>query len=396
MAHFRLLRKTFALVVVAALAVLVAACSSSSSSSATSASSSSSSTSSGSALASSSFPTLAQLFNGTNGVPPTSSPPPAKGKTIWWISCGQTAASCVYYANAGKAAAEAIGWKFHLADANLNIANGNATALEAAIAAHPSAIVEDAFSCSTVEPALEQAKADGIPVIGLETLDCSDVGGPKLFSVSMIYSKQIPTNKALWSAFGTYAADYIIASTDEHAKVLAAFGQGDPQFNLMNAAFKAQFAKCSGCSVLASLPWTPATLSPNGPWITSLRNALIKYPDATDVWVPFDTMAVENGGAEAVATSGSHAKMVSGLGIANALDYIRSGLISAEGYAQPSAWVSWAAIDELNRYFDGQPAVPEGIGLVAIDKNHNLPPAGQNYASNIPFEALYKKAWGVG
>jgi ribose transport system substrate-binding protein len=339
-----------------------------------------------------------QLLKGNEGKPPTTSPPPAKGKNVWWISCGQQTQSCASYAAAGKAAAEALGWTFHLADGNLNQANGYATAMRTALAAKPDAIIQDAFSCSTVQPELQQAKQQKVAVIGVETTDCSDAGtGPSLFTVPMVYSKTYPDNKAWWTGWGQQLGEFVAADSGGNGKIITAFGKGDPQFDLLNAGFEDALKECSGCSVVADVPWTVTDLAPNGPWVTALRNALIKNPDAEYVVWPFDTNAVDSGGAKAVLQSGSKAKVVSGIGTAPALDLLRSGQIYAEGVARDSDWVSWAAMDQLNRYFNGQPSVPQGLGFVSIDKNHNMPKnPGEGYKTSVDFQALYKKAWGVG
>jgi ribose transport system substrate-binding protein len=290
-----------------------------------------------------------------------------------------------------------LGWDFHLADGNLNQANGYATAMRTALAAHPDAIVEDAFSCSTVQPELQQAKEQGIPVLGLETLDCSDAGsGPSLFTIPMIYSKTYPDNKAWWTGWGAWSADFLAADSNGSAKVITSMGQGDPQFDLLNNGFKNELSKCAGCSVAGDVPWTVSDLAPNGPWVTALRNALIKYPDADYVWWPFDTNGVDSGGAKAILQSGSKAKVVSGIGTGSGMDLLRSGQMYAEGVARSSDWLSWAAMDEVNRYLNHEPAVPEGVGFISIDKTHNLPSAsGQGYQTSVPFEQLYKKAWGA-
>lgn len=341
---------------------------------------------------------LEVVLKGNESTPPATSPPAAKDKSVWFISCGQQTASCASYAAAGKEAAEALGWDFHLADGNLNQANGYATAMRTALAAQPDAIIQDAFSCSTVQPELERAKQQGVPVLGLETLDCSDTGsGPTLFTIPMIYSETYPDNKSWWTGWGEWSAKYLAADSGGTAKVITNMGQGDPQFDLLNNGFKSELAKCSGCSILTDVSWTVSDLAPNGPWVTALRNALIKYPDAGYVWWPFDTNGVDIGGAKAVLQSGHKAKVVSGIGTGPGLDLVRSGQMHAEGVARSSDWLSWAAMDQVNRHFNGQPSVPQGVGFISIDKEHNLSStSGEDYKTSVPFKELYKKAWGVG
>lgn len=415
MARLSTRRLTAVAVGVALPAILLVACSSGSTGASSAASSSVSSAASSPAASAgtagssagsvaagadsaSETPTLQQLFDGNEGTPPAASPPGAKDKDIWWISCGQQAESCASYAAAGQEAAEALGWTFHLADGNLNTANGYATAMRTALAAQPDAIVQNAFSCTTDQPELQRAKDQGVPVIGVETTDCSDAGtGPALFTVPMVYSDEYPDNKSWWTGWGQVSADFIAADSGGDAKVITAFGEGDPQFDLLKAGFEESFAKCSGCEVVADVPWTVTDLAPNGPWVTALRNALIQHPDADYVWWPFDTNAVLSGGAKTVQQSGSTAKVVSGIGTAPALDLIRSDQMYAEGVARSDEWVSWAAIDQLNRHFNNEPSAPQGLGFVSITKDNNMPAEpGVSYQTKVDFKAAYKSAWGVG
>jgi ribose transport system substrate-binding protein len=69
----------------------------------------------------------------------------------------------------------------------------------------------------------------------------------------------------------------------------------------------------------------------------------------------------------------------------------------AEGVARSDEWVSWAAMDELNRHFNDQPSVSQGVGFVSIDKDHNMPATpGDGYQTPVDFKTIYKTAWGVG
>jgi ribose transport system substrate-binding protein len=407
----RVVRTTAAVVSLIVAAVVIAACGSSSTTTKTGSSNASgatttasasttpvsaSTTSSGASTASSGLLTLSQLYKGNSTPPPATSPKPAKNVNVWWVSCGQQAATCAQYSAAAKAAVQALGWTFHLADGNLNVANGYATAVRTALAANPSAIFLSAIPCSAVEPELAQAKAQHVPVMGVETLDCSATGGPSLFTVPLVYSTTYPNDKAFWEGWGSFAANYMVADSGGDAKVIASFGEGQPFTTLQENGFKATLAKCSGCSIVANDGWTTTSLAPNGPWVTGLQGALLKYPSANYVWWPFDTNGITSGGVKAVVQSGSKAKIVGGIGIGPALQDIANGEQYAEAPAVDPGWPEWAAMDELNRYLHHQPAVPEGIGYIAVTKDHNMPASLTNgYVSAIPYQADYKKAWGV-
>jgi ribose transport system substrate-binding protein len=63
---------------------------------------------------------------------------------------------------------------------------------------------------------------------------------------------------------------------------------------------------------------------------------------------------------------------------------------------------SWAAIDAMNRAFNGSPMIPEGAFLGITDSTHNLPPSGQGFdgpgeqqffTTSFPYQDTYEKIW---
>ena len=143
-------------------------------------------------------PTLAQLKLGFETSPPKTGPAPAKGKTVWWVSCGQSIPECSTPAAAAKKAATEVGWTFHVADGALDVNNGYPAAIRTAIAAHPDAIVVHGIDCAAIEQPLQEAKAAHIPVLGVEANDC-----PKsLFAGPMMYSSKAPTVQDYFRSWG--------------------------------------------------------------------------------------------------------------------------------------------------------------------------------------------------
>jgi ribose transport system substrate-binding protein len=338
-------------------------------------------------------PPMSALYHGSESPPPTAPSTPAKGKTVWWLSCGQSVPDCAQRSAAAVQAGKTLGWNVRVADTNVGANNGYETAIKTALAAHPSAIVQDAFSCSSDQAGLIEAKNEGIPVLGAEALDCS----PSLFTVPIKYNATVQSGPEYWKAFGKLSADYVINATQGKAKIIANLGKADPEFELLNSGFLTELKKCSGCSVSTRVDWVVSDLVPNGAWINSLRAATTKDPTANAVYFPFDFMATTLGGSQALRTSGIKATMFGGTGGSDTMDLIRNGLWTADTEAYDLNWMGWAAMDTLNRYFDKQPAVPEGVGFVVVDKSHNLPAKpGTSYATQqYDYVAAYKKAWGV-
>ncbi|MEH3067007.1 MAG: hypothetical protein PGN15_02785 [Aeromicrobium erythreum] len=68
----------------------------------------------------------------------------------------------------------------------------------------------------------------------------------------------------------------------------------------------------------------------------------------------------------------------------------------------PSTWTGWAAVDGLNRLFNGADQVDAGIGFQGADRDHNLPAKNESYDGNVvdgkprqDYRANYLKIWGV-
>jgi ribose transport system substrate-binding protein len=377
----------------AAATVIAAAGCSSNASSASSQTQSPAASASASASASSvvvaGVPTLAQLANGFETNPPASGPAVAKGKTVWWISCGQSIPECSTPAASAQKAADELGWKFHIADGALDVNNGYPNAVRAAVAAHPDAIIVHGIDCAVIEQPLAEAKAAHIPVLGVEDNDCST----PLFTEPMLYSSKAPTAQDYFRSWGTVGAAYIIDKTDGHAKAI--FGSvPSPLQTQVLIGFNSVFSKCTGCSIVTTITASSTGLTPGGQFQQGIGEAVVKYPTANIVYVPGDSSM----NLAAVAVSDAHDKkvlVIGGTGGAESLVQVRDNVVNAITAAHSAEWMGYAAIDEVNRIFNNKPTVPEGVGVTYITATHGLPPAGSDYTPSINFEADYAKIWGL-
>lgn len=399
------------LAVASAVAIAsAAACGSGATGSSGSGSGSDSGSSSGSAAFNATaigIPTLDELYKGNETAPPSDTPSVSKNKVVYYVNCGAGEVNCANKAAAGKEAIESLGWEYHVIDGNFGLAGAYQNAIRTAVAAGADAVIADAFPCSDVQQAAQEAKDAGVTVIGADTIDCTADGGPHLYT-EMQYTTEGPSPEDHWKGFGKYSADYLINITDGKAKIINSPGQNTQQ-QLLNQGFLDEIKKCPGCEIVETVKWSTADFVPNGPWSSAFRSALTKHPEATAVYVPFDGMATVLGGSQAIREAGKTIctgappfgsdcmAAVGGLGTSDTLDLIRQGQWTGVGSAYDGRWVAWGAVDALIRSFAGEGAVPEGIGFAAIDSTHNLPTAkGSGYKSNLDFASAYKKAWGVG
>jgi ribose transport system substrate-binding protein len=382
---------------VAALIALVSACGSSSgggsqAAAAPSAAATASSGASASAAAAG-VPTLDELFKGLTSSPPTTGPAPTKGKNVWLVSCGQAIPGCSKLAASVQQAAGDLGWNFHIADGMLGANDGFNVAMRTAIAAKPDAIIDESIDCALIEQSLKEAKAAGIPVIVGQANDCD---GDPLFAGPSKFSTSAPTVQDYFGSWGEAGASYIINKTGGNAKIIMSY-IGNVVGKDINAGFQSTIAKCSGCKVVGDFSVQATETTPGGPFSQQLQAMLTKYPDANVVYLPYDSQLTNGGGAQIVKQSGRDILLVGGQGTAPAIaDLVRDGQLSAMTSVVSQLWLGYATADNTNRVLSGQPTVPEGVGVVTVDKDHGLPASGVPTATSFDVRATYNKLWGVG
>jgi ABC-type sugar transport system substrate-binding protein len=336
-------------------------------------------------------PTLNQLLKGSSTEPPTTGPTAFKGTVnIAFVSCG-TSIPCTTMAASAAGAAKVLGWNYQVFQASA-ASSGVQVAMSAAIATNPTAIIAAGINCNQMIPQLQQAQQAKIPVIS-DGLDCNSPTNapntsPSLYSIPLIMNKSTPTMDAWWKFVGAAEAEYVIDATKGKAKVIL-----DPYntgFGIdMLESWKAELAKCKQCKIVDSVSWT--TSDTTSQLTQMFATALAKNPNANSVIFPFDYNAVGAGGANAIVNAGERLKIisVSGEDTTPALALIKEGRgLTAEPAANSFDYRAWAIMDEINRYLNGDKSVPEGVGVIAINKS-NL--TARTSPSN--FVAEYTKIW---
>jgi ribose transport system substrate-binding protein len=347
-------------------------------------------------------PSIADLLKSTETSVPEASPPVAKGKNVIFMSCGQAVAGCSATPNAMADAAKAVGWRYRIIDGQLNVNNGWVTGMRQAIAAKPDAIVITGPNCQDIKQPLIEAKAAGIAVLAINSSDCNDPLTPSgvsepLFTLALQFSKDAPTAGDFARAWGKLQAAYVIDMTQGRAKVIET--NDNVAFGLHQKEGWDEVLKlCSDCSVVKQLPYKAADTVAGGQLFQQFTTTLIQHPEANAAILNYDNVAIGSGLAKAVLDAHRSGSMAvsGGEGTGPGLDNIRGHLGIDGDVSFSSPWHGWAAVDELNRYFNHQPLVPEGIGFRLVDAEHNLPAAsGQPYDSPYDYKSAYKKIWGI-
>jgi ribose transport system substrate-binding protein len=385
--------------VVLTVAVGVAACGSSSSSSSSS-STSASSPPATQAAANAAVPTdltaaVNHGYKGTWQSPPRTAPTPTPGKNVWIISCGQLYAPCQQLSSSAATSAKLLGWKTTLVDGKAAPSTANAL-ISQAIAAKADGIMVEAFDCPGIKSGLLAAQAAKIPVVTTGSLDCNQAPyhGASLYTATLKWNNQANVGTYFYNQ-GVARADYLIDKIGAKGTVinLQEVQQGVQQYQ--NQGFSHEMAaECTQCK-LVNVPWTFAEVPTQATAIW--KAAMQQNPDAVAIANGVDAIA-GLGLLQAMQESGTKAKLYGGEGGVANTTLISKGEQQSAVFV-PYGWFGWGMTDMLERIFAGvKPAqLPsEGGGFQYIDKTHNLPPAGQAFTPSMNFEAVYKKAWGLG
>lgn len=324
-------------------------------------------------------------FNG-----PADSPPPAKDKHVFIVSCGPDTEACPRIADAAMEAIRTIGWRGTVLETDGSVQQFN-TATRQAIQRNADGIILDAFPASTISQPLAEAKKQGIPVVGVvsgdDTPDTSGDFEGGLFTVADADPVQV----------GEYAADWILAETNGEAKVGTFTVSAFPVLEKRYSGFEAGMEDCSSCELVDTVSVELTALVKDGAPQTA--QFLRANPDVNYMFSTFDGGAIL--AAQGIRTANSDVPMVSVDGNAPNLEMIREGGPQVAVVVAPLEWVAWAGIDQLNRAFNDEPPAPEwtpeGGGIpVKILTEENVPPSGEPFTGDLDFPAEFRELWNVG
>lgn len=346
---------------------------------------------------------VADNYKGTDGPLSTKTTNPPKGKKIWVIACSMSAEGCAAPAEAAAEAAADLGWEAHLADGKLDPTVYNSL-IRQAVAAGANGIILDVVDCALTKSSLEAARAAGVAIVGMYSLDCDEAAekGAKLFDGEVLYVDGSGYKKWLTGPITKSEADYVIAKTDGKANVVMVREDDTEASKATNDGFEKWMKACSECK-MTTVNITGADLL-NGNLQSKVQTALAQEPAANVVFAPYDA-SITLGIAAGVEASGrgSEILVIGQEGLAPNIELIKSGKGQSFAAGLPAGWTGWAAIDEMVRAMNGEPSVNEGIGLQSIDKEHNIPTETPYYDGNTVngkpktnYKEEYKRLWGLG
>jgi len=222
--------------------------------------------------------------------------------------------------------------------------------------------------------------------------DPNNVGEP-LFTAITNFGPKTADIAAFTKSYSADQANYIIADSNNEAKIIEIVA---PEFTVLNYThdgFKEKIDQSGGAEIVSTLEGFQQDII-NGQLAPKIQAELLKHPEATWVKSPF-TFVTTMGVAPSLGPQAGKLKVMGGEGFVEELTLIHEGKVTAVNVIS-SEWNGWAAVDTLNSVFRKEQPADSGIGWTMVDKDHGLPAQGEAFEPPIDFRAAYRKAWGVG
>ena len=199
------------------------------------------------------------------------------------------------------------------------------------------------------------------------------------------------------AAIGKAAADYVIAASNGTAKAVILTDRSYTIALDKANAERREFAKCTGCKLLAFVNAPLATISTQaGQLVSSLIST---YGTKLQYMMSIADFYYDN--IEPALASASiprnQIKLVGTDGTTTAFQRIRLGEYQVATVPGSTELEGWSAVDELNRAINGKPAVYFPLPLHLVSRADINEAGGKNneWIPNNNFEQHYLRIWGA-
>lgn len=270
---------------------------------------------------------------------PTSAPTPVEDKEIAVIECAAVVSGCVRQAEGVQQAAELLGWTVTVFDGKGDPVEWNRAATQA-INSGADAIILAAADPVPMKSSLDLAAENGIPV-GTTGVGIAAWNGVA-FDVGADYG--------YW---GEVLGSWIVADSEGSAQLLQTIDKEFASQNDIAAQMSEVIESCSGCAVAATEQFVVTDIG-NGLG-QRIANSLQSNPDIDYVHGAFDSAAADMIPAIKNAGLGERVKVVSCVGAAQNLGFVADGDVQMVDMVQDDIYLGFAAVDQLNRIFAGEP-----------------------------------------
>ncbi|MFK4149255.1 sugar ABC transporter substrate-binding protein [Streptomyces sp. NPDC004065] len=319
----------------------------------------------------------------------SSGPRPVRDKSIVVIPCSMSVEGCARPARSTVAAARAIGWTARIDDPASDVTKMSA-AIQRAISSRADGIVLTSIDAAAVQNDLKAARKAGIAVV------CNMCG-----NAGNLYQAVVPPldeNERAGYLLGEFAyvearkrfnaPPKFVIMTDDEFETVKARTRGIKKFI---ADCKAAGAGCRTVAEGSHLASEISTVAP-GRVVQLVRS----HPDYNVLFAGFD--AALNFFAKGLQQAGL-AQPGKAFGVSVDADVANTQMIRTGGYQAAAvgfafARAGYAHVDNLNRIFQGQQPVDQGLRGKLIIKE-DVPSNGKAWEGDFDAGALYRKTWGL-
>lgn len=318
---------------------------------------------------------------------PTSGPKGAEGKTIVVLGADMKNGGILGVTKGIEEAAAALGWTVKSLDGAGSV-GGRTAAFGQALALNPNGIIINGFNAVEQKPAMEQAKAAGIPMVswhagpGVGPID--EVG---VFANVGTDAMEVSKSAADWAFVDAKGKPGVIIFTDSTYQI--AIAKAD--------RMKEEIEKLGG-TVLEYVDTPIAETSQRMPQLTT--SLLQKYGDSWTHSLAINDLYFDFMGPSLAAAgkSGTDApiNVAAGDGSESAYQRIRSGQFQKVTVAEPLNLQGWQLVDELNRAIAGEKwsGYVSPLHVVTSDNIEFDGGPENRFDPGNGYRDEYKKIWG--
>jgi ribose transport system substrate-binding protein len=260
-----------------------------------------------------------------------------------------------------------------------------------AISQHAAGIGLVAIGASVIGPALDAAKAAGIPVVTAAN-DPLDVTEPPSIGANITVDYEL---------VGKLQADWAIAQSNGNVDARGFYGGAFPSDVAQAKGQKEELARlCPSCTLkqesvlISNFPTTVPPIVQTDIRTDPKLNWFFPTFDALNLYV---VPAVQQAGAASKVQSSSHNA------IAANLKYVLNGTVQTASIGENTKWWAYGTADNLARLILKQPAIPDEHIPERLFTKAVVQAAGGASVVNkpdvlfgVPYEQKYKALWGLG
>jgi len=320
---------------------------------------------------------------------PTTKAKAPKGIKIAAITCYSILEGCVIPANGIAKAAKAIGWTERTFDGGGSPTAQNTQILNA-VSWGAKVIALIAITPSAVQTGLAAAKKAGILIVSGSS-GLTSPNAPIAHAAGVIWPAFDVSPD--YASLGAHLARWVIADSKGTANIGV---YGDKEFDSINAQEKGivpALKKCTMCIVSPVMYFTASQIgSTLGAQITGYVRS---NPKVNYLYVPYDPPAAAVVQALQTAGLGKQVKIISALGNAQNLSFVKGGTVESADAAYDNIYMGFAIVDQTIRLLDHKALIKpngEGLPFQVLDAS-NLPTYTHSWTAPYNYESKFIALW---